>query len=215
MAGIINALKVVGKKKEDCKVVVNGDGSAGIAISKLLLKYGFKDLTICGLYGILSKDVDDLNWAQKEMAEVTNLSGQKGTLKDAMVGADIFVGVSAPNIVTADMVKSMNKDAIMFAMANPVPEIMPDVAKAAGAKVVGTGRSDFPNQVNNVVAFPGIFKGALEGRAKQITEKMKLAAALAIASLVPDDELNENNILPEAFNPVVAEVVSKAVKDNI
>lgn len=149
------------------------------------------------------------------MAEVTNLSGQKGTLKDAMVGADIFVGVSAPNIVTADMVKSMNKDAIMFAMANPVPEIMPDVAKAAGAKVVGTGRSDFPNQVNNVVAFPGIFKGALEGRAKQITEKMKLAAALAIASLVPDDELNENNILPEAFNPVVAEVVSKAVKDNI
>ncbi len=215
LAGIINALKVVGKKKEDCKVVVNGDGSAGIAISKLLLKYGFKDLTICGLYGILSKDVDNLNWAQKEMAEVTNLSGQKGTLKDAMVGADIFVGVSAPNIVTADMVKSMNKDAIMFAMANPVPEIMPDVAKAAGAKVVGTGRSDFPNQVNNVVAFPGIFKGALEGRAKQITEKMKLAAALAIASLVPDDELNENNILPEAFNPVVAEVVSKAVKDNI
>lgn len=215
LAGIINALKVVGKKKEDCKVVVNGDGSAGIAISKLLLKYGFKNLTICGLYGILSKDIKDLNWAQKEMAEVTNLSGENGTLKDALVGADIFVGVSAPNIVTGEMVKTMNKDAIMFAMANPVPEIMPDVAKAAGAKVVGTGRSDFPNQVNNVVAFPGIFKGALEGRAKQITEEMKLAAALAIASLVPDNELNENNILPEAFNPDVARVVSEAVKANI
>ena len=215
LAGIINALKVVGKKKEDCKVVVNGDGSAGIAISKLLLKYGFKNLTICGLYGILSKDIKDLNWAQKEMAEVTNLSGENGTLKDALVGADIFVGVSAPNIVTGEMVKTMNKDAIMFAMANPVPEIMPDVAKAAGDKVVGTGRSDFPNQVNNVVAFPGIFKGALEGRAKQITEEMKLAAALAIASLVPDNELNENNILPEAFNPDVARVVSEAVKANI
>lgn len=215
LAGIINALKVVGKKKEDCKVVVNGDGSAGIAISKLLLKYGFKNLTICGLYGILSKDIKDLNWAQKEMAEVTNLSGENGTLKDALVGADVFVGVSAPNIVTGEMVKTMNKDAIMFAMANPVPEIMPDVAKAAGAKVVGTGRSDFPNQVNNVVAFPGIFKGALEGRAKQITEEMKLAAALAIASLVPDNELNENNILPEAFNPDVANGVSEAVKANI
>jgi malate dehydrogenase (oxaloacetate-decarboxylating) len=215
LAGIINALKVVGKKKEDCKVVVNGDGSAGIAISKLLLKYGFKDLTICGLYGILSKDINDLNWAQQEMAEVTNLSGQNGTLADAMVGADIFIGVSAPNIVSPEMVKSMNKDAIMFAMANPVPEIMPDIAKSAGAKVVGTGRSDFPNQVNNVVAFPGIFKGALEGRAKQITEEMKLAAALAIASLVPDDELNEDNILPEAFNPNVAQVVSDAVKANI
>ena len=215
LAGIINALKVVGKKKEDCKVVVNGDGSAGIAISKLLLKYGFTNLTICGLYGILSKDIKDLNWAQKEMAEVTNLSGENGTLKDALVGADVFVGVSAPSIVTGEMVKTMNKDAIMFAMANPVPEIMPDVAKAAGAKVVGTGRSDFTNQVNNVVAFPGIFKGALEGRAKQITEEMKLAAALAIASLVPDNELNENNILPEAFNPDVANVVSEAVKANI
>lgn len=215
LAGIINALKIVGKKKEDCKVVVNGDGSAGIAISKLLLKYGFKDLTICGLYGILSKDIDDLNWAQKEMAEVTNLSGQNGTLSDAMVGADIFIGVSAPNIVSPEMVKSMNKDAIIFAMANPVPEIMPDAAKAAGARIVGTGRSDFPNQVNNVVAFPGIFKGALEGRAKQITEEMKLAAALALASLVPDDKLNEDNILPEAFDPAVAQVVSEAVKAHI
>ena len=215
LAGIINALKVVRKKKEDCKVVVNGDGSAGIAISKLLLKYGFKDLTICGLYGILSDDVKDLNWAQKEMAQVTNLEGKNGVLADAMVGADIFIGVSAPNIVTKEMVSSMNKDAIIFAMANPTPEIMPDLAKEAGARVVGTGRSDFPNQVNNVVAFPGIFKGALEGRAKQITEEMKLAAANAIASLVPDDQLSENFILPEAFNPKVAEVVSKAVKENI
>lgn len=215
LAGIINALKVVGKKKEDCKVVVNGDGSAGIAISKLLLKYGFKDLTICGLYGILSNDVKDLNWAQKEMAQVTNLEGKNGVLADAMVGADIFIGVSAPNIVTKEMVSSMNKDAIIFAMANPTPEIMPDLAKEAGARVVGTGRSDFPNQVNNVVAFPGIFKGALEGRAKQITEEMKLAAANAIASLVPHDQLSENFILPEAFNPEVAEVVSKAVKENI
>lgn len=215
LAGIINALKVVGKKKEDCKVVVNGDGSAGIAISKLLLKYGFKDLTICGLYGILSNDVKDLNWAQKEMAQVTNLEGKNGVLADAMVGADIFIGVSAPNIVTKEMVASMNKDAIIFAMANPTPEIMPDLAKEAGARVVGTGRSDFPNQVNNVVAFPGIFKGSLEGRAKQITEEMKLAAANAIASLVPDDQLSENFILPEAFNPEVSEVVSKAVKENI
>ena len=215
LAGIINALKVVGKRKEDCKVVVNGDGSAGIAISKLLLKYGFKDLTICGLYGILSNDVKDLNWAQKEMAQVTNLEGKNGVLADAMVGADIFIGVSAPNIVTKEMVSSMNKDAIIFAMANPTPEIMPDLAKEAGARVVGTGRSDFPNQVNNVVAFPGIFKGALEGRAKQITEEMKLAAANAIASLVPDDQLSENFILPEAFNPEVSEVVSKAVKENI
>lgn len=215
LAGIINALKVVGKKKEDCKVVVNGDGSAGIAISKLLLKYGFKNLTICGLYGILSKDVKDLNWAQEEMAQVTNLEGKNGVLADALVGADIFIGVSAPNLVTAEMVKTMNSDAIIFAMANPTPEIMPDVAKEAGARVVGTGRSDFPNQVNNVVAFPGIFKGALEGRASQITEEMKLAAANAIAGLVSDEELNENFILPEAFNPEVSKVVSKAVMDHI
>ena len=215
LAGIINALKVVGKEKENCKVVVNGDGSAGIAIAKLLLKYGFKDVTICGLYGILSKDIKDLNWAQKEMAEVTNLSGQNGVLADAMKSADIFIGVSAPNIVSEEMVASMNKDAILFAMANPTPEIMPDLAKKAGARVVGTGRSDFPNQVNNVVAFPGIFKGALEGRAKQITEEMKLAAANAIAGLVSEEELNENNILPEAFDPRVADTVSKAIKDLI
>ena len=215
LAGIINALKVTGKKKEDCKIVVNGAGSAGIAISKLLLRYGFPHLTLCDKSGILNKDSKDLNWMQKEMMEVTNLEGRSGTLADAFVGADIFVGVSAPNIVSEEMVASMNKDAILFAMANPTPEIMPDLAKKAGAKVVGTGRSDFPNQVNNVVAFPGIFKGALEGRATRITEEMKLAAALALASLVPEEELNEDNILPEAFDPRVADVVSAAVKEHI
>lgn len=215
LAGIINALKVTGKKKEDCRVVVNGAGSAGIAISKLLLKYGFQSLTLCDKTGILNKNTLDLNWMQKEMMEVTNLEGKSGSLADAFVGADIFVGVSAPNIITAEMVASMNADSILFAMANPVPEIMPDIAKKAGAKVVGTGRSDFPNQVNNVVAFPGIFKGALEGRASQITEEMKLAAALAIASLVPEDELNEDNIMPEAFDPRVADIVSAAVKEHI
>ena len=215
LAGIINALIVTGKKKEDCKIVVNGAGSAGIAISKLLLRYGFPNLTLCDKSGILNKESKDLNWMQKEMMEVTNTEGKSGTLADAFVGADIFVGVSAPNIVSEEMVASMNKDAILFAMANPTPEIMPDLAKKAGAKVVGTGRSDFPNQVNNVVAFPGIFKGALEGRATQITEEMKLAASLALASLVPDDELNEDNILPEAFDPRVADVVSAAVKEHI
>ena len=215
LAGIINALKVPGKKKEDCRVVVNGAGSAGVAITKLLLNYGFPHIIMCDKSGILSKNSSDLNWMQEKMMEVTNLEGKTGSLADAMKGADIFVGVSAPGIVSAEMVSSMNKDAILFAMANPVPEIMPDIAKAAGAKVVGTGRSDFPNQVNNVVAFPGIFKGALEGRATQITEEMKLAAALAIASLVPDEELNEDNIMPEAFNPKVAEVVAQAVKSHI
>ena len=215
LAGIINALKVTGRDKESCKVVVNGAGSAGIAITKLLLTYGFKNVTMCDKIGILSKNAEGLNWAQEKMCEVTNLEGATGSLSDALKGADIFVGVSAPGIVSAEMVASMNKDAIIFAMANPVPEIMPDVAKAAGAKVVGTGRSDFPNQVNNVVAFPGIFKGALEGRARQITEDMKLAAALAIAGLVDESDLREDNILPEAFDPRVADVVSKAVKDNI
>ena len=215
LAGIINALKVTGKKKEECKVVVNGAGSAGVAITKLLLTYGFKNITMCDKSGILSSDSEGLNWMQKKMTEVTNLEKKHGFLADALKGADIFVGVSAPNIVTEEMVASMNKDSILFAMANPVPEIMPDKAKAAGAKIVGTGRSDFPNQVNNVVAFPGIFKGALEGRATQITEDMKLAAANAIASLVDEKDLNENNILPEAFDPRVADVVSKAVKDNI
>lgn len=215
LAGIINGLKVTAKTKEDCQVVVNGAGSAGVAITKLLLTYGFKHVTMCDKSGILSKTSEGLNWMQQSMMEVTNLENKTGSLADALRGADIFVGVSAPNIVTADMVKTMNKDAIIFAMANPVPEIMPDVAKAAGAKVVGTGRSDFPNQVNNVIAFPGIFKGALEGRARQITEDMKLAAALAIANLVPDDEVSDVNILPEAFDPRVADVVSKAVIDHI
>lgn len=215
LAGIINALKVTGKKKEDCKIVVNGAGSAGVAITKLLLTYGFPDIIMCDKTGIVSKDTEGLNWMQQKMTEVTNLQNKTGTLADAMKGADIFVGVSAPNIVSEEMVASMNKDAILFAMANPVPEIMPDLAKKAGAKVVGTGRSDFPNQVNNVVAFPGIFRGALEGRATQITEEMKLAAALAIASLVPEEELSEDNIMPEAFNPKVAEVVAEAVKSHI
>ncbi len=215
LAGIINALKVTGKKKEDCQVVVNGAGSAGVAITKLLLTYGFKNVIMCDKSGILCEDSEGLNWMQKEMVKVTNLSHRHGLLANALNGADIFVGVSAPNIVTPEMVASMNKDSILFAMANPVPEIMPDVAKAAGARVVGTGRSDFPNQVNNVVAFPGIFKGALEGRAAQITEEMKLAAAYAIAGLVADEDINENNILPEAFDPRVADVVSKAVKDHI
>ena len=215
LAGIMNGLKVVNKKKEDCHVVVNGAGSAGVAITKLLLRFGFQDVVMCDKSGILSKDSADLNWMQKDMMEVTNLTGKKGTLADALKGADIFVGVSAPNIVTPEMVASMNHDAILFAMANPVPEIMPDVAKKAGARVVGTGRSDFPNQVNNVVAFPGIFKGALEGRASQITEEMKLAASYAIAGLVADEDLNEDNILPEAFDPRVAEVVSQAIKDHI
>ena len=215
LAGIINALKVVGKKKEDCRVVVNGAGSAGVAITRLLLTYGFPHITMCDKVGIVSKKTEGLNWMQQKMTEVTNLEQQTGPLADAMKGADIFVGVSAPGIVSAEMVASMNKDAILFAMANPVPEIMPDVAKAAGARVVGTGRSDFPNQVNNVVAFPGIFKGALEGRATKITEEMKLAAANAIASLVPDDELSDDNIMPEAFNPKVAEVVAAAVKEHI
>ena len=215
LAGIINAMKVTGKDKESSKVVVNGAGSAGVAITKLLLTYGFKHVTMCDINGILGKDSKDLNWMQEKMVEVTNLEQKTGKLADALKGADIFVGVSAPNIVTPEMVASMNKDAILFAMANPVPEIMPDEALAGGAAVVGTGRSDFPNQVNNVVAFPGIFKGALEGRATAITEDMKLATAKAIAGLVPDEELNENNILPEAFDPRVADVVSRAVKELI
>lgn len=215
LAGVINALKVVGKKKEDCRVVVNGAGSAGVAITKLLLTYGFPNIIMCDKVGIVSKDTEGLNWMQKKMTEVTNLNNETGSLADALKGADIFIGVSAPNIVTPEMVASMNRDSILFAMANPVPEIMPDVAKAAGARVVGTGRSDFPNQVNNVVAFPGIFKGALEGHATQITEEMKLAAAEAIAGLVPADKLSDDNIMPEAFDPQVAEVVADAVKSHI
>ncbi len=215
LAGIINALRITGKKKEECRIVVNGAGSAGVAITKLLLSYGFKYITMLNSKGIIHKDAERLNWMQKEMTKVTNLENKTGGLTEAMAGADIFIGVSAPNIVTQDMVRSMNTDPILFALANPVPEIMPDEAKAAGARIVGTGRSDFPNQVNNVVAFPGIFKGALEGRASIITEKMKLAAAVALAGLVSDEELNEDFIMPEAFDPRVADVVSEAVKANI
>ena len=215
LAGIINALKVTCKKKEDCRVVVNGAGSAGVAITKLLLNYGFPHITMCDKTGMLCKGMEGLNWMQEKMVEVTNLEHKTGTLADALKGADIFVGVSAPGIVSQEMVASMNKDSILFAMANPVPEIMPDLAKAAGARVVGTGRSDFPNQVNNVLIFPGIFRGALEGRATAITEEMKLAAANAIAALVDDSELSDENILPAAFDPRVADAVSKAVKEHI
>lgn len=196
-------------------MVINGAGSAGIAIARLLLTWGFSDLLLCDRAGILCEGDPGLNWMQEKMTKVTNRSHQKGTLADAMRGADIFVGVSAPGIVTPEMVSSMNRDAILFAMANPVPEIMPDQARQAGARVVGTGRSDFPNQVNNVVAFPGIFKGALEGHARQITEEMKLAAAKAIADLVPAEVLDEDHIMPEAFDPRVAEAVAAAVKSCI
>lgn len=215
LAGIINALKVVNKQKEDCKVVVNGAGSAGIAIAKMLLAYGFHDLTLCDRQGILCSGDPSLNWMQEKMTQVTNLSHKTGTLADAMKGADIFVGVSAPGIINQDMVRSMAKDSILFTMANPDPEILPHLAKEAGAKVVGTGRSDFPNQVNNVLVFPGIFKGALEGHATHITSEMKLAAAHAIAGLVPQEELSDNNILPHAFDPQIADVVSAAVKEYI
>ena len=215
LSGIINALKLIGKNKEDCHIVVNGSGAAGIAISKLLLRFGFKHLILCDSAGIVHSGSDRLNDVKREMLKVTNLEDKKGTLKDAMVGADIFIGVSAPGVVTEEMVKSMNRDAILFAMANPVPEIMPDLAKKAGARVIGTGRSDFPNQVNNVLAFPGLFRGALEGRAEQITEEMKLAAAIAISSLISENELDEDHIIPEAFDPRVADAVSEAVKANI
>lgn len=215
LAGVINALKVTGKKKEDCLVVVNGAGSAGIAITRLLLSYGFKHITLCDKTGILCDGMEGLNWMQEKMMQLTNLNHQTGTLSDALRGADLFIGVSAPGIVTADMAASMNRDAIVFAMANPVPEIMPELAKAAGVRIMGTGRSDFPNQVNNVLIFPGIFKGALEGRATAITEDMKLAAAKAIAGLIDEAELSEERILPDAFDPRVADAVSRAVKENI
>ena len=215
LAAIINSLRITGKKKEECRIVINGSGAAGIAITKLLLRYGFRHLMLCDSQGIVSSKSPRLTDIKKEMLKITNLEDKTGTLADALVSADIFIGVSAPNVVTSEMVKTMNTDPILFAMANPVPEILPDVAKAAGARIVGTGRSDFPNQINNVVAFPGIFKGALEGRAKQITEEMKLAAAEALASLVTDEQLNEDFIMPEAFDPRVAEAVSEAVKAHI
>ena len=213
LSGLINALKVVGKDKEEVKVVVNGPGSAGIAVSKLLLSYGFKNLTLCNREGIMNENSKDLNWAQKEMLEVTNLDRKTGTLKDALVGADIFLGFSGPNMVTEEMVRSMNKDAIIFACANPTPEIFPDEAKKGGAKVISTGRSDFPNQINNVLVFPGLFRGAFDVRAKDINEEMKMAAAVAIANLIADDEVSEDNIIPKAFDPRVKDAVSKAVAE--
>lgn len=212
LAGIINALKIVNKKIEDVKVVVNGAGAAGTAIAKLLLASGVKNLIACDKVGILYRGIENVDDAKKELAKVTNPDNIKGTLADALVGADVFIGVSAPGIVTQNMVKTMNKDAILFAMANPIPEIMPDEAKAAGARVIGTGRSDFPNQVNNVLAFPGVFRGALDVRAREINEEMKIAAAYAIASMIKDEDLNENNVIPSALDRKVAVNVAEAVK---
>lgn len=213
LSGVINALRLTGKKKEECRVIVNGAGSAGIAIAKLMLSYGFKNLILCDKCGIICSKSEGTTDAQRAMLKVTNLADEEGSLSDAMRGADIFVGVSAPNIVSEEMVSSMNDDAILFAMANPVPEIYPDVARRAGARVVGTGRSDFPNQINNVVAFPGIFKGALEARATRITNDMKLAAASALAALVSDEELCEDLIMPEPFDPRAVEAVAAAVRN--
>ena len=213
LSGLINALKVVGKTKEEVKVVVNGAGSAGIAVSRLLLAYGFKNLILCDRFGIMSSAYEGLNWAQKEMLKTTNLEDMKGTLADALVGADIFLGFSRPNMVTTEMVKTMNRDAIIFACANPTPEIFPEDAKAGGAKVISTGRSDYPNQINNVLVFPGVFRGAFDIRAKDINEEMKMAAAMAIAGIIPDDEVNENNIIPKAFDPRVRDAVAAAVAE--
>ncbi len=210
-AALINALKLVKKQIEEVKVVINGAGSAGIAIGKHIMNMGVKNLTFCDRFGIICEGDKNNNLAQEEISKVTNLEHKKGTLADAMVGADVFIGVSAPNVVTPEMVKSMASDAIMFPMANPTPEIMPDLAKQAGARVVGTGRSDFPNQINNVLAFPGIFRGALDCRATCINEEMKVATSYALASLIPDDEITEENIIAPALDKRVAEVVAKAV----
>lgn len=215
LAGIINALKVVKKQKEKVKIVINGAGSAGIAITKLLTYYGFNHILVVDKKGILSTGETWMNWAQERIAETTNPYQIKGSLKDALIGADIFVGVSAPNIVTPAMIQSMNEKPIVFAMANPLPEIMPDIAKEAGAYVVGTGRSDFPNQVNNVLVFPGIFKGALVARAKEITEDMKIAAAIGISEMIPEEDLTPDYILPQPFTKGVADRVAKAVVDSL
>jgi malate dehydrogenase (oxaloacetate-decarboxylating) len=213
LAGLINALKVVGKNIEDIKVVVNGAGAAGTAIAKLLLSTGVRDLIACDKVGILYRGIENVDDAKKELAKVTNMDNVKGSLADALVGADVFIGVSAPGIVSQEMVGSMNRDAILFAMANPTPEIMPELAKAAGAKVIGTGRSDFPNQVNNVLAFPGIFRGALDVRAREINEEMKIAAAHAIAGMIKADDLHEDNVIPYALDRAVAARVAAAIKD--
>ena len=212
LAGLTNALKVVGKKKEDVKVVTSGAGAAAIAITKLLLSAGFRDITMCDRKGAIYQGREGLNWIKTEMAEATNLSRKAGTLADMLVGADVFIGVSAPNTVTTEMVKTMNKDAIIFACANPTPEIFPDAAKAGGARVISTGRSDYPNQINNVLAFPGIFRGAFDVRASDINEAMKVGAAEALAGLV-GDELSEDYIIPAAFDPRVGPAVAKAVAE--
>ena len=214
LAGLTNALKVVGKKKENVKVVVNGAGAAAISITKLLLSDGFKDITLCDRSGAIYKGrPEGMNWIKTEMAEVTNLSRTKGTLAEMMVGADVFIGVSAPGVVSSDMVKTMSKDAIIFACANPTPEIFPDDAKAGGARVIATGRSDFPNQINNVLAFPGIFRGTFDVRASDINDEMKIAAARALAELISDEELNEDYIIPAAFDKRVGPAVAKAVAE--
>ena len=212
LAGLTNALKVVGKKKEDVRIVTSGAGAAAIAITKLLLSAGFKDITMCDRKGAIYKGREGLNWIKAEMAEVTNLDHKAGSLADMLVGADVFIGVSAPNTVTTEMVKTMNKDTIIFACANPTPEIFPDAAKAGGAKVISTGRSDYPNQINNVLAFPGIFRGAFDVRASDINEEMKVAAAEALAALV-GDQLSEDYIIPAAFDPRVGSAVAKAVAE--
>ncbi len=213
LAGLTNALKVVGKKKEDVKVVTNGAGAAAVAIVKLLLSAGFKNITMCDRKGAIYKDREGLNWIKEEMAEVTNLERKSGKLADMLVGADVFIGVSAPGQVTKEMVRTMNKDAIIFACANPTPEIFPEEAKEGGAKIVSTGRSDYPNQINNVLAFPGIFRGTFDVRASEINEEMKMAAAKALAELVPEEELSADYIIPKAFDPRVCPAVSKAVAD--
>ncbi|WP_276717591.1 NAD(P)-dependent malic enzyme [Caloranaerobacter azorensis] len=210
-AGLINALKVTNKKIEDVTIVVNGPGAAGTAIVKMLINLGAKDIIVCDRDGIIYEGKEKLEGHKKELSKITNRNKKQGTLKDAMEGADVFIGVSAANVVSEDMIKSMNKDAIVFAMANPIPEIMPDLAKKAGAKVVGTGRSDFPNQINNVIAFPGIFRGALDVRARQINEEMKVAAAYAIAGIISDEELNEDYVIPNPFDKRIVERVAKAV----
>ena len=211
-AAIINALKLIDKKLEDLEIVINGPGAAGIAIAKMLLSMGVKNIILCGLNGALEENMDDLNWAQREMLKVTNINNEKGLLKDVIKHKDVFIGVSGPNCVTKDMVASMNEKSIILAMANPTPEIMPDLAKEGGAYIVGTGRSDFPNQVNNVLAFPGIFRGALDVRASEINEEMKIAAANAIADSIKEEDLNPNNILPKAFDREVAKNVAEAIK---
>lgn len=211
-AAIINALKLIDKKLEDLEIVINGPGAAGIAIAKMLLSMGVKNIILCGLNGALEENMDDLNWAQREMLKVTNINNEKGLLKDVIKHKDVFIGVSGPNCVTKDMVASMNEKSIILAMANPTPEIMPDLAKEGGAYIVGTGRSDFPNQVNNVLAFPGIFRGTLDVRASEINEEMKIAAANAIADSIKEEDLNPNNILPKAFDREVAKNVAEAIK---